>query len=452
MRAALAIVLLACLAGCLSPLSNVDTPTLDPSLTALAFAAPVKLTVKGEGFEPSIAVAPDGTLVATAAKTERPAEGEYLASWIWFSKDGGKSWQDLPLPKDPQATYWGGEGDIAVDAVGRTYLSDIYVADAALTRWSPGPVWDWTKAVMATTAPIDDRPWIEAHGDGVVYLLINTGPAFPTPSDLAEGRPTMSSKWLYRSEDAGETWTLGQGLWGSFCMPAASPVDDRTLLVVCHGGEGSSSKLQVLWSTDRGRTLPVEYSPTFELGTSYLAPGAAIDAAGTGYAAWLDDLAISVGFQETEWQGDQPGHVKYAMRGADVSWTMHDVTPFPARFAEIHACAGRAGTLGLSFYATTDPVVTAQSQWFAYVMVSDDADAAEPSWNVTRLAEEPAGTGTEPPGDFFECVVAPDNRVHVIFQLDKPHDIVRDGEASGIAADVITASQVSGANLLNGFR
>jgi hypothetical protein len=443
---AVGIVLALSLSGCLTSPAGSSRPS-DRLDAVLAFSPPLRLTTQGEGFEPSIAASADGTLVATAAKTQRPNEGGRLASWLWYSKDGGATWSDLPLPTGPTTAYWGGEGDITVDAQGRIYFSDVYLADTALTRWSPGPVWDWTRDAMATTAPIDDRPWIEAHGDGVVYLVINTGPDFPTTGDLAEGRPTLSSKWLYRSVDAGLSWTLGQGLWGDFCMPAASPADDQTLLMVCQGGEGSSSRLEARWSTDRGRTLPMEFSPNFELGTSYLAPGAAIDAAGTGYAAWLDDLAVSVGFQETEWQGDQPGHVKVAARGADGTWTMHDVTPFPARLAEIHACAGKAGTLGLSFYATTDLVVTARSKWFAYAMVSHDADASEPAWKVTRLAEEPAGAGTEPPGDFFECVVAPDNRVHVIFQLNKPEDTVRDGPARGLSADVFVVRQVLGANL-----
>ncbi len=406
------------------------------------------LTTMGGGFEPSIVVAPDGTLYATAAKTARPGPGTRMASWLWFSQDGGETWRDLPSPAQVHEAMLGFEGDIATDESGHLYFADIYVADTTLSRWSPGPTWDWSRPLTGLPTPVDDRPWVAAHGSGIVYLMLNTGENVPTPETLLAGDTRGAARWIFRSEDAGVTWSLGHGVpLQDRCDLEASRADDQSILVVCQSGEGDASLLTVFQSPDRARTLTPVQSVPFQRGSVFMDPGAAIDAAGQPYAAWLDDLVVTVGFQDEEWQGDEPGRVLYAYQNG-TAWTERDVTPFPARFANMDASAGAAGTLALTFYATTDLTPGADTEWVPYLMVSSNAADVNATWAVTPLLEEPAGVGKAPPEDFFQNAVGPDNRVHVILQKDRPEDLLRDGTVvNGVPADVLHAGQVSGPNL-----
>lgn len=439
-------VLMMATAGCLGqPDLPVDPPDPDPNPVPFAFSEPSLLTTQGGGFEPSIVASPDGMLVATAAPTARPNSGDRLASFLWYSHDQGQTWHDFSSDAGQHGRMPGFEGDIAVDAEGRTYFVDIYLADTALHRWSPGPTWDWSRPAMGTTIPVDDRPWLAAHGDGVVYYLVNGGAPVPGVENLLDGSVNAGSKWLYVSRDAGETWTLGHALGqDDWCQLAASPADDATSMVVCQVGSPSNGQTTVRISRDRGQTFPDANAFELEHGPVFMVPGAAFDRDGTPYVAWLDDYVVNVGFQDEEWQGDQPGRVEYAVQGADGAWTRHDVTPFPARFGAMHASAGSAGVLALVFYATDDLTPGPDSKWYAYAMMSHNASSANPAWSAARIMQEPAVIGDRPPVDFFQGAVGTDDVLNVVVQKDRDLDVERDGAVTnGPPADVYFVRQAA---------
>ena len=406
-------------AGCAAPAA---LDALAGEAAPLAFTAPVVLTVEGKGFEPSIVVAPDGTVVAAAAKSSRTTQGR-LADWAWYSKDGGATWADLPSPAGAHTLMPGLEGDLAVDAEGRVYYVDTYLPDNAIHRWSPGPAWDWSRPVQGTLPPVDDRPFAAAHGDGRAYLLSNTA---------QQGQRIQ----LSRSMDAGLTWLPARGFPGShFCQIAASPADDVTVLVACANGQGEGAKLVAYLSGDAGASWgePEEVG-TFDIGTGYLAPVPAFDAAGTPFVAWADERVDWSGLQDATWAGDSPGKVLLARRG-EAGWTTTDATPFPGRFGMLAASAGHAGTVGLSFYATRNATVDDATEWRAYALVTPDAGA---SWRLALLDPAPMSVGAYPPRDMHDNAFAPDNALHVILQ--------RNVEATrypgdGIHADVLHVRQ-----------
>ncbi|HEX2022607.1 MAG TPA: sialidase family protein, partial [Candidatus Thermoplasmatota archaeon] len=204
-------------AGCAAPLDGIDPGSTPRAVGDLLVSEAVTLTTpEGPGFEPGIAVAPDGALYAAAAKTQRPHSGGRLADWLWHSQDGGATWNDVPAP-DAFRLMPGLEGDVAVDGEGRLYYLDIWGPDLSVSRWSPGPTWDWSRPVAGTPAPLDDRPFAAAHGDGRVYLLSN---------QAVEGQRIVVS----RSLDGGVTWTQAFAFPGSlFCRIDASPADDKTV-------------------------------------------------------------------------------------------------------------------------------------------------------------------------------------------------------------------------------
>lgn len=41
-----------------------------------------------------------------------------------------------------------------------------------------------------------------------------------------------------------------------------------------------------------------------------------------------------------------------------------------------------------------------------------------PKWHLARLADRPSGTNEDPPQDFFECAIGPEDDLHVVFQRE----------------------------------
>lgn len=442
------LVLLALAAGCLGagPTDDVE-PAAAGEAPTLALTDPIQLTDE-EGFEPSIAVGPEGTVYATAAPTSRPHAGEQLSSHLWYAEDG-EAWAEVPSPGQAHQAFPGFEGDVAVDGEGRLYFVDINLADTFLHRWSPGPTWELSRP-LATTIPIDDRPWLAAHGDGVVYLLLNNGPAMPAPEGLLAGDTSEGDKWLFVSEDGGETWTPGRQVSDgeAWCQLDASPADDETVLLVCEPPWGTAGEATVRLSTDRGRTFEDVHRPGLDRGAGFLVPGAAVDDAGALYGAYVDERIETGGFQEFGWAGDEPGRLRVTVSpdGGD-TWSDHDITPFEARYSTVDVAAGSPGTVAVTFYATEDLEPGEDTPWYPYLMVTDDATSEDLNWTLERLLDEPAGTGPTPPLDFFQNAIGPDDAVHVVLQKNKPYDVTRDGPASGIPADVLYVRQTAGPNL-----
>lgn len=400
---------------------NATPPTpLDRALPALGFTEPVTLPVpsnalgNADAFEPSIEVAPDGTVYATAATgVSVPGTATARASWLWYSDDSGESWSSLPSPQQGHESQPGFEGDIAVDTQGRLYFADTYLADNTLSRWSPGeegPTWDFSRPLHGT-AGVDDRPWLAAHGDGIVYYLGNNGAMTPTPGNALNGEQP-SRIWLSVSEDAGRTFELRRGFPSSeFCVPAASPDDDTTVLVTCtHVAEGvhvvenpalvEGYSAKVHLSEDRGQTWQSTLLRPIDGEPAWWFPSAAIDEDGTPYAVWGE--------------GNGPTRL-YVARQTGQSWEVMDVTPFDGTMNRTWVTAGSDGTVAVVFYGTHDTDPGPESAWHPYALVTDGAEADTPVWTLSRVTDSPVAQGARPPYDFFQADVGPDDELHVVY-------------------------------------
>jgi hypothetical protein len=193
--------------------------------------------------------------------------------------------------------------------------------------------------------------------------------------------------------------------------------------------------VRVWRSEDRGATWTDAFLGEHAIGTGYLAPAVAVDAAGRPYAAWQDERVDWSGVQDADWNGDAPGRLTVARPLDAEMWETLDVTPFEARFGMLHACAGSAGRLALTFYATRDLTVTDETEWRAYGLLTRDADAAAPTWTLAPLVDEPVAIGRYPPRDLFQCAVGPDDAVHAVVQKDRIGEPYEPGD--GIRADVL---------------
>ena len=144
-------------AGCVVPAAEVDAPpgpAAAPRDAAPGLALPAG-SVSG-GAEPTILAMRSGTLFI----------GD--TSGLWRSRDAGATWQEVPVP------FLGGlftDGyALAEDDVGTLYVGATNGQLVSLAASEDeGATWRVTHVVDA--APVADRPWVAARGDGEVAFL-----------------------------------------------------------------------------------------------------------------------------------------------------------------------------------------------------------------------------------------------------------------------------------------
>src|SRR3954451_8007979 len=162
------------------------------------FGAPVLLTTDkyAGGYEPGITVDRFNNIVVTAHKQNHtlvvspdsrgtiPVRSQ---SWLWTSKDG-KTFTDMPglTPLGEQNLEFGDEGDVAYDETGHVYFVDTNVTDNSFSRYKATGngklVLESTRPIGPFGEPLDDRPWVAAHGDGVVLYVGNQGDKVTYPA------------------------------------------------------------------------------------------------------------------------------------------------------------------------------------------------------------------------------------------------------------------------------
>lgn len=396
------------LGGCAAPsLGPTDEPVPDLAAPAFQFAPPH--VVADIGYEPGIRAAPDGTLILHAHKSGLAGDGTQRASHMWWSRDAGATWAPVPSPSAVRDAVYAFEGDVAFDDAGQMFFLDNYLPDLVVSQWDlgpDGPTWVATLPVAGTEG-LDDRPWLEAYGDGKLVLASKTT-LLPSAMDLAAGEVSpFNSYRLYRSEDAGRSWTLGQAFpesqWCDVAMPRAAPGE---LAVLCQNDAPTTSveRSVVLRTSPDGRswaevvlgniaTEPAPRFPTLEP----LGPGRFL-------GAWVDDAPGD----------DAPALLQVVRRAADGNVTVADFAPFAGAFQRPWACAG-PGIAALVVYGTRDVQPAPASPWHAYALLAPDPFAPPAAWSVVQLDPEPVSVRETSPGDFFQCTVAPDGAVHVAY-------------------------------------
>lgn len=393
-----ALVLVALSAGCVQePPANGSEG--DGALR-LDVRGPVRVDDGLGGYEPSLAVAPDGTLIMTAHKNNLANEGTRLSSWLWYSQDGGATWREIESPAALHAKLPGFEGDVAVDEAGRLYFVDTVIGDNTLSRWKltgGTPQWESSRPLQGTAGG-DDRPWLAAQGDGIVYYVGNNGLLPPLSTTL----PRMS---LSVSEDRGTVFTVRALFEGSrWCVPDAAPADDVSVLVVC---EMEDDTIQAHASDDRGVTWDVREVARCEAlcGAGYAS--AAIDAAGVGYVSWLDGR-ISSG---------EPTRVMLGVQEED-RWRVIDVTPRSAFYGMAWVASYVPGTVAIGYYAAELGTEPDAREWWPYVLVGDARATGDRVWREVRVDAEPVKIAVGPPGDFLQLAAGRAGCFHLGYQRD----------------------------------
>jgi hypothetical protein len=385
-----------------------------PAAAAAAptFTAPVRVTpTGGHGYEPAVYTDRFGNIYATAHKENwqlavapDPNSPTFTRSmsWAWASSDGGSTWPDLPGLSMFSAEQHdlGDEGDMSVDDANHLYFVDTNVTDVTFTRWTIAGLGryslDMHRPLLPAGQPVDDRPWVTAHGNGHVFYFGNEG----DKTTFGPGRYTV-----YQSYDGGATFnSLGTNLPDSgWCRPAADHTAPyRYVYAFCTNDEG---KLYSYVSSDDGHTFV-----RHDMGTYNAADGT--QSWPTGEVAPDGSLWVLYVDGVTNTAGETVSNTLnlYHSTNHGQTWTRRTITPVAGRYHYSWlSVSGNGSRLGVGLYYRPDNA----SDWYAYGSVF--ATGGRPS--LTRL--DPVAVQDKhcaaAPGDLLGSAFAPDGRLHVLW-------------------------------------
>lgn len=389
---------------------------VDAALEAPSFLDPILVDETRAGGEPVIEVADDGAILVSghAGTTHYNLENGGVdpdfatpyttQTYIWRSTDGGRTWDYVGLPEADVGPHGPGQGfsdpDFAIDAAGNLYHTELYLAQASVSKSSDdGRTWLQGNPA-ASHLPIVDRQWIAAGAEDTVYLSFN---------QLPTGHVVM------KSTDGGLTFPQHTYVDGG-----AGPlyVDEDTGTVYEHGfGDGRYS-LHV--STDGGQSFD-EHTIAEGREFSGIFADLTLDEAGNVYATW----------QEANPRGGQSIFVA-ASTDQGETWTSPErVSPGNGSYIWPRVTAGDEGRVFVTWIGAdeTGNPDTMDASWHVDVAQSVDAHQADASWTRTRATDDPihqgsicqSGTacqvegGDRRLGDLFDATVGPEGRLLVTY-------------------------------------
>jgi hypothetical protein len=424
------------------------------------FGTPVRLpTFKScGGYEPGIALDKYGNIFVTAHKQNHcdavasdpsAPDGVRAASWMWTSTDG-VNFVDMPglanLFVSPDQLDLGDEGDIALDDANHFYFVDTKVVDDSFTRWTvsgagtSNMVQDIHRPVIPSLMPIDDRPWVTAHGATTVMYAGNegdkdsynvgsaaagcTGPVTPP----AVGQKASGGRYtVFMSHDAGATFNpLGCTLPDSgWCRPAADhAVGSPYLYMFCTNDAGADDNVNnqgdpgftvgTLWSyvsSDDGATwkryMVDSYNAALTGGGAsgdITWPAVKVASNGNVYALFANPVSSN---------GVKTGTRLNLYRSTDhgAHWSKQDVTPSNAgliRYSWMDV-AGDGHTVGVGYFTHA----TVSGNWHVFAGTSSSFGAPVNYSLVDPVEVAPAGDFAF--GDFFEVGFDPSGRLDVVY-------------------------------------
>jgi len=428
---------------------------------APSFGTPVRLpTFKScGGYEPGIALDKFGNIFVTAHKQNHcdavaldpmAPLGVRAQSWLWTSTDG-VNFVDMPgyinLLAAPNQLDVGDEGDIALDDANHFYFVDTKVVDDSFSRWTVNGLGtsnmtqDIYRPVIPSLMPVDDRPWVTAHGTATVLYAGNegdkdgynvgstlngcTGPVTPP----AVGQPAKGGRYtVFLSHDAGATFdpvgcTLPDSGW---CRPAADHATGSPYLyMVCTNDAGADDNINnpgdpgftvgTLWSyvsADDGRTwhrYKVDsYNSNLPSGTNTNGditwPSVTVAKNGYVYALFANPIS-----QNQVKTGTTLNLYLSTDHGAH--WSKQNVTPAKAGLIRYSwmSVAGDGHTIGVGYFTHQ----TVSGNWHVYAGTSPFFGSAVSYSLVDPVEVAPAGDFAF--GDFFEVGFDPVGRLDVVY-------------------------------------
>jgi len=185
----------------------------------LTFTAPAYVDTTRAGGEPSVVAHPDGTLLYAAhagtthfysLEVDNPTSAAFFEEYrgqvhAWYSSDHGATWNfvDRTLPPDNAPGSGFSDPDFAIDAAGNVYLSEINLANVAMSKSTTSGKSYALQNFFAED--ITDRQWSAAGPANVVFLDGNPDEGGTVPTEPVGN----SVHTIYRSLDGGKTFSEG---------------------------------------------------------------------------------------------------------------------------------------------------------------------------------------------------------------------------------------------------
>jgi hypothetical protein len=434
---------------------------LAASSTGPSFGTPVRLpTFKScGGYEPGIAIDKFGNIFVTAHKQNHcdavavdpsAPDGVRAQSWMWTSTDG-VNFVDMPglanLAAAPDQLDVGDEGDIALDDANHFYFVDTKVADDSFSRWTVNGLGtsqmtqDIHRPVIPSLMPVDDRPWVIAHGATTVMYAGNegdkdsydvgataagcTGPVVPP----APGQPASGGRYtVFMSHDAGATFdpvgcTLPDSGW---CRPAADhKAGSPYLYMFCTNDARADDNVNspgdpgftvgTLWSyvsADDGKTWQRyrvdSYNNDLPSGSTTNGditwPAVTVAKNGDVYALFANPTSVN---------RVKTGTTLNLYRSTDhgAHWSKQNVTPPNAGLIRYSwmGVAGDGKGIGVGYFTHQ----TVNGNWHVFAGVSKAFGSTVNYSLVDPVEVAPAGDFAF--GDFFEVAFDPVGRLDVVY-------------------------------------
>jgi hypothetical protein len=200
------------------PAPVAPTPCSAPG-KALQFSSPSYVDMNRAGGEPSVESHPTGTLLYAAhagtthfytPEIANPTSGAFAENYrgqvyAWYSDDHGATWNyvDRTLPPDNSPGSGFSDPDFAIDTAGNTYLSEINLANVAVSKSTDAGHSYKLQNFFAQT--ITDRQWKAAGPPNTVFIVGNASEGGTVPEEPVGN----NGHTIYRSTDGGKTFSKG---------------------------------------------------------------------------------------------------------------------------------------------------------------------------------------------------------------------------------------------------
>lgn len=376
----------------------------------------------GADTEPSIRVAPDGTVYVGAIR------GVPSGIDMWRLDAGGVNPTYLGSPDSlvPStlgvccAALGGGDMDLAVNADGSLGISSLWLGSITVGR-STDRGQSFLTQPLGGVIPGDDREWNTSDG-ATMYMSFH---------DLATGNIDVERS------PAGTTAGLVYAPAGLVLGPTDPALNNNELgdivadrqhpglvyqvYTTPSTGTGAQNQIRMAVSTDSGSTWTSHTVYTGPAGAGFdsIFPSAAVDRAGNVYVAASDDHHVLV-FSSTDhgatWSA--PTDVNTSGNAAVFPWV---------------AAGGNGGVVVTWFGADTTDPSNASDNWQVLGAESTNGTAAAPSYALSTVSDHVVRHGIicqsglsctdgRQLGDFFQVAVGPDGIANVAWSDDGAGD------------------------------
>lgn len=390
MRALILIAALA-LAGCASPAvtpaaieTGAPVPDVRPAIEVPTFLPPIELGIMTLGAEPSVIVAPDGTIYVTTP----------LA--LWRSDDGGKTYTQLGTPSCPNGAMpacpgleekdpglvGGGDASLSVTADGTVHWAGLGGGIPYQRSTDKGET--WSEAFDVSEGTGSDREWTVVDSLDRLYVQWRG-------SDDAG-----SAIFIRSSDDAGLTWgnvtrVSDDGRQG----PVSADPMDQTLILA----HQKPDELFVARSEDRGATW-TDVKVRDVNGRPFIFPITAFDAGGTAYLVWSEDPTApqqDAVLLEAGRIVSIPNVFLAVSHDKGLTWEeplMLSTPGVPALFPWI--ATGAAGRVVIAWYEGQQPIPSNRvpNAFDVKVAVSTTGDKEAPEYAIAQVNDGPVHIGS----------------------------------------------------------